>query len=376
MRGKILFVAGTRPEVIKVAPVVARAREQGSDVTFMLTGQHREMANQVLAAFNVEADVDLDVMVQGANLAQLTNRLIERLSIYLEEHKPDMVVVQGDTTSAAIGGLMAFYQRIDVAHIEAGLRSFNNYHPFPEEVNRKIISSYAALNFAPTSLARDNLLAESVAAGKILVTGNTVVDAANLVNARLLAPATGDKRRILVTTHRRENWNQEIEQICQALLALVEKYKDIEVLLPVHRNPVVYNQIHGFLGNKERITLTEPLDYIALHSALRDSYLVLTDSGGIQEEAPIYGVPSLVLRDVTERPEAVHAGVAKVIGTDTQKIVDETSILLDDKTAYNTMARSTNPFGDGEAARRISSALQIFLDEGPDAVSRVDEFSV
>lgn len=355
-------------------PVVVASRRLGSSVTLMLTGQHREMAAQVLADFGVDADVDLDIMLPGANLAELTSRLIERLSKYLIKHRPALMVVQGDTTSAAIGGLMAFYERIPVAHVEAGLRSFNNYHPFPEEVNRKIVGTYAELNFAPTSLARENLLRESIAPEKILVTGNTVVDAAQMIAPRLPEPNKTSNRKILVTTHRRENWNTEIDQICKALLELVAKYNDIEILLPVHRNPIVHKQIHSLLGNCERIQLTLPLDYIQLQAALRDSYLVLTDSGGIQEEAPIYGVPSLVLREVTERPEAVNAGVAKIIGTSQKRIVDEASLLLDDADAYASMARPANPFGDGKAAERIAKALQLYLDEGISAVAEVEEF--
>lgn len=373
---KILIIAGTRPELIKLAPVVETARTSGADVTFMITGQHKEMAQQVLTTFGVKADADLDIMLPGSNLAQLTSRLIDKLSVSLQELKPDMVVVQGDTTSAAIGGLMAFYERIPVAHVEAGLRSNNNFHPFPEEVNRKIVSTYSTLNFPPTALSKANLLAENVSANTILVTGNTVVDAAELIKKKLPAPnkQTG-QRQILVTTHRRENWNNEIENICRALVTLVNRYPDLSVHLPVHRNPIVSKQIHALLGNTARVKLCEPLDYIDLQAALRDSYLVLTDSGGIQEEAPIYGVPSLVLREVTERPEAVQAGVAKIIGTQEQRIITEVSLLLDDQSAYQLMARATNPFGDGKAAQRIVQAINLYLEGGLPALRNVEEFS-
>lgn len=370
----ILYVAGTRPEVIKVAPAVIASRKLGSDVTFLLTGQHREMAHQVLASFGIEADLDLDIMQAGATLADISSRLIQRLAGYLSEKRPGIMVVQGDTSSAAIGGLMAFYERIPVAHIEAGLRSGNKFHPFPEEVNRKIIGTYADLNFAPTALARDNLLRENVAPESILVTGNTVVDAAALIAPALSPRSAASNRQLLVTTHRRENWNDEIEQICKALIDIVHKYADVSVLLPVHRNPIVYKQIHSLLDGQDRIQLTEPLNYVQLHDALKQSHLVLTDSGGIQEEAPIYGVPSLALREVTERPEAAQAGVARIIGTRREKIVEEVSHLLDKPEAYAKMAHTANPFGDGKAADRIARSLQHYLEDPASVRDKVEEF--
>lgn len=370
----ILYVAGTRPEVIKVAPAVIASRKLGSNVTFLLTGQHREMAHQVLASFGIEADLDLDIMQAGATLADISSRLIQRLASYLTEHRPAIVVVQGDTSSAAIGGLMAFYERIPVAHIEAGLRSGNKFHPFPEEVNRKIIGTYSDLNFAPTALARENLLRENVAPDSILVTGNTVVDAAALIESALSPKGSVPNRQLLVTTHRRENWNDEIEQICQALIHIVQCYADVSVLLPVHKNPIVYNQIHKLLVGQERIQLTDPLNYVQLHDALKQSHLVLTDSGGIQEEAPIYGVPCLVLREVTERPEAAQAGVARIIGTRREKIIEEVSYLLDNEEAYLKMARTANPFGDGKAAERIASSLHYYLEDPGSVRSKVEEF--
>lgn len=372
---EILYIAGTRPEVIKIAPAVLASRKLGSSVKLMLTGQHKEMAHQVLTAFGMEADLDLEIMRPGASLADISSRLIEQLSRYLQEHRPALVVVQGDTSTAAIGGLMAYYEKIPVAHIEAGLRSFNKFHPFPEEVNRKIIACYAQLSFAPTTLARDNLLRENVDPKSILVTGNTVVDAANLIADSLPEKVVSEFRQILVTTHRRENWNDDIQQICHALLDIVEKYPDVNILLPVHKNPIVYDQIHSILGNKRRITLTEPLDYPQLHAALRDSYLVLTDSGGIQEEAPVYGIPTLVLREVTERPEAVNAGVAKIIGTDRTRIVIEASRLLDNESDYASMARPANPFGDGRAADRIAQSLKNYLKDPGNAFGSIEEFS-
>ncbi len=374
MANHILFIAGTRPEVIKVAPAVLEARRIYPDVTLLLTGQHKTMARQALAAFGMRADVELDVMRPGASLSDLTTRLISAVdAVYLQE-KPGVVVVQGDTSSAAIAGLIAFYNQIPVAHIEAGLRSYDNQHPFPEEVNRKVISTYARLNFVPTGLARENLLAEKVPAETILVTGNTVVDAVNRMKANLPSKSVDGVRRILVTTHRRESWNTEIAQICAAIRCLADAYRDVEILLPVHKNPVVADQVYDLLGGHARIRLTEPLDYLELQAALASSYLTLTDSGGIQEEAPSYGVPALVLRRVTERPEAVNAGLAKVVGTDRDAIVNECRQLLDDPEYHARMARADNPFGDGQAGKRIAIALKRYLENKTPLLEGIGEF--
>jgi len=370
----ILFIAGTRPEVIKVAPAVIAARKIYPEVTLLLTGQHKTMARQALAAFGLQADIELDVMRAGASLSDLTTRLIKAVDAVYLERKPGVVVVQGDTSSAAIAGLIAFYHQIPVAHIEAGLRSYDNQHPFPEEVNRKVISTYASLNFVPTALARDNLLSEKVPAETILVTGNTVVDAVNLMKAGLPEPPADGLRRILVTTHRRESWNTDIARICEAIRILADTCPDVEFLLPVHKNPVVADQVHAILGGHERIKLTEPLDYLELQAALAGSYLTLTDSGGIQEEAPSYGVPVLVLRRVTERPEAVNAGLAKVVGTDRDTIVKACRRLLDNPELYNRMARADNPFGDGLAGKRIALALKHFLENKKPLLADIGAF--
>jgi len=375
MSQNILFIAGTRPEVIKVAPAVKAAREIHDDVTLLLTGQHREMARQALNAFHLQLDVEMDVMRAGASLSALTSRLIQEIDRYYEKQQPGIVVVQGDTASAAIAGLIAFYHQIPVAHIEAGLRSHDNQHPFPEEVNRRVISTYARLNFVPTELARENLLAERITPETILVTGNTVVDAVELMKPELPPATPGDRRRILVTTHRRESWNADIAKICEAVRILADNNTDIEMLLPVHKNPVVADQVHAILGHHPRIVLTEPLDYLELQAALQASYLTLTDSGGIQEEAPSYGVPALVLRQVTERPEAVNAGLAKVVGTDRDAIVRECQRLLDDPSAYEKMARAANPFGDGLAGKRIATALTRFLQDKRPLLGTIGEFT-
>jgi len=374
MKQNILFIAGTRPEVIKVAPAVKEAKKAHPDVTFLLTGQHKEMARQVLGAFGMQADIELDVMRPGASLSALTARLIETVDAYYVAKQPAIVVVQGDTSSAAIAGLIAYYHQIPVAHIEAGLRSYDNHRPFPEEVNRKVISTFASLNFAPTPLARENLLKENVPEETIIVTGNTVVDAVQMMQQSLPAPRQDNIRRILVTTHRRESWGTDIAHICQAIRTLADVNQDIEVLLPVHKNPVVADQIHALLGEHPRINLTPPLDYISLQKAINDSYLILTDSGGIQEEAPSYGVPVLVLRKVTERPEAVNTALAKVVGTDRDIIIDSCQQLLNNQKRYQAMTRASNPFGDGLAGKRIAIALKRYIGGQRPLLDEIGEF--
>ena len=374
MKQNILFIAGTRPEVIKVAPAVKEAKMRHTEVTFLLTGQHKEMARQVLEAFGMQADIELDVMRHGASLSTLTTRLIETIDAYYVEKQPAIVVVQGDTSSAAMAGLIAYYHQIPVAHIEAGLRSYDNQRPFPEEVNRKVISTFANLNFAPTPLARDNLLKENVPEETIIVTGNTVVDAVQMMKQSLPPPRKDNIRRILVTTHRRESWGTDIAHICQAIRTLADDNQDIEVLLPVHKNPVVADQIHAILGKHPRINLTPPLDYISLQKAINESYLVLTDSGGVQEEAPSYGVPVLVLRKVTERPEAVNTGLAKVVGTDRDIIIDSCQLLLNNQERYQAMTLVSNPFGDGLAGKRIAIALKRYIGGQRPLLDEIGEF--
>ena len=358
---QVLFIAGTRPEVIKMAPVVKTALSR-LEATFVLTGQHRQMARQVLKAFDLTPDADLDIMVPGADLAALSSRLMTRFDAYLTHKRPEMVVVQGDTSSAALIGLVSYYQQIPVAHVEAGLRSFDNYSPFPEEVNRKIVSTYASLNFPPTPLAKANLLQEHIPENSMVTTGNTVVDALETLKQKVPRVNADGKRHILVTTHRRESWSGEIHHICEALLKIVKKNPDVQMTLPVHKNPIVAEQVHGLLDNHPQIRLTEPLDYLKLQETLANSYLVMTDSGGIQEEAPSYGVPVLVLRTVTERPEAVNAGMARVVGTDVKAIIDCCQEFLDDKELYRKASKRSNPFGDGLAGPRIVHAIERYLE--------------
>lgn len=358
---RVLFIAGTRPEVIKMAPVLKSARSR-LEPTFVLTGQHRQMARQILGTFGLEPDTDLDIMVPGAGLAELSSRLITRFDAYLANTRPEMVVIQGDTSSAALIGLVSFYRQIPVAHVEAGLRSFDNYAPFPEEVNRKMISTYASLHFPPTRLAKTNLIKENVSESAMVVTGNTVVDALEMLKEQLPPKRTDGKRHILVTTHRRESWSTDIRQICEALLEIAETNPDVHITLPVHKNPVVSEQVHSVLDGHSGIRLTEPLDYLTLQETLANSYLVMTDSGGIQEEAPSYGVPVLVLRKVTERPEAVKAGMARVVGTNTTAIVNCCQEFLDDRDIYLEASKRRNPFGDGRAAQRIVGAIERYLD--------------
>jgi len=327
-----------------------------------------------LKAFELAPDTDLDIMVPGAGLAALSSRLISRFDAYLANQKPEMVVVQGDTSSAALIGLVSYYRQIPVAHVEAGLRSFDNYSPFPEEVNRKIVSTYASLNFPPTRLAKANLLQENVSENTMVITGNTVVDALEMLKDKVPKVIPDGKRHILVTTHRRESWSNEIHHICEALLRIVKKNPDVQITLPVHKNPIVAEQVHAVLDGQPQIRLTEPLDYLKLQETLAGSYLVMTDSGGIQEEAPSYGVPVLVLRTVTERPEAVNAGMARVVGTDMKAIVNCCQEFLDDREVYRNASKRKNPFGDGLANQRIVHAIERYLEGRKVLMGKYGEF--
>lgn len=366
--GKVMVVFGTRPEAIKMAPVISELKKvKDIDTVVAVTAQHREMLDQVLELFEIKPDYDLNLMKREQDLFSITNGVLDGIKSIIEDEKPDLVLVHGDTTTTFAAALAAFYSRVPVGHVEAGLRTRNKYSPFPEEMNRTLTGRLTELHFAPTDTARENLLSESTAMFKIWVTGNTVIDA-------LLQTIKPDyqfgpefdqidfsKRLMLVTTHRRENWGEPMRQIYQALLDLVDKYPDTEVVFPVHKNPVVRDLAYDMLGNRERIHLLEPLDYEPLAHLMKASYLVLTDSGGLQEEAPSLGKPVLVLRDTTERPEAVQAGTVKLVGAVYKKIVDEASLLLEDAAEYEKMARSINPYGDGKAARRIAKVITDFL---------------
>jgi UDP-N-acetylglucosamine 2-epimerase (non-hydrolysing) len=363
---KILSVFGTRPEAIKMAPVLAELNKHKDQLTSVVcvTAQHREMLDQVLELFAIQPDYDLGIMLPNQSLAQITARALTKLDEVLQQEKPDWILVQGDTTTVMAAALAAFYHKIKVGHVEAGLRSYDKFQPFPEEINRKIATSLSDLHFAPTEVSRQNLLREGVADAQIVVTGNTVIDALLQVAEKPydwqhspLAAIPRDKRIILVTAHRRENFGAPFENICAALRTVAERYDDIHLVYPVHLNPNVQQIVRATLGQVRNITLLEPLEYLPLVQLMKQSYLVITDSGGIQEEAPGLGKPVLVLRAVTERPEGVAAGTVKLVGTNTQKIIHETSLLLDDSAAYQSMSQAVNPYGDGHASARIVASL-------------------
>jgi UDP-N-acetylglucosamine 2-epimerase (non-hydrolysing) len=370
MQRRVMFCFGTRPEAIKLAPVI---RELGRyprefQPVVLVTAQHRQMLDQVLRVFDIRPDYDLDVMRPGQSLADVTVGVLRGVERVLRRARPDMVMVQGDTTSALAAALAAFYERIPVGHVEAGLRTRDKYSPYPEEMNRRLVSSLADLHLAPTRAARENLLGEGVPKGRIHVTGNTVVDALKAIRASkakwrvpVLDRIAPEQRVILVTAHRRESFGPGFERICRALRMIVERNPDVEVVYPVHLNPNVRKPVRATLGRTPRVHLIEPLEYLPFVRLMERAYVILTDSGGIQEEAPALGKPVLVMRDVTERPEAVIAGTAKLVGTDTEVIVSATERLLHSAAAYRKMARARNPFGDGRASRRIAAALRRFF---------------
>lgn len=360
---KIMVVAGTRPELIKMVPVVARLRETPAvETVFCVSGQHREMADRVLDVFAMKADYDLRLMSENQTLSSLSAAILTGIQPVLDELKPDWLLVQGDTTTVMAAALAAFYNRVRVGHVEAGLRSFQKWAPFPEEINRRIAGTIADLHFAPTAGARANLLAEGVPPETIHVTGNTVIDAL-LWAARLPFDPTrsplaeipfGEKEIITVTAHRRENFGKPLEAICGALLTLAARYRDrIHLVFPVHLNPKVRSIVIPKLSGVANITLTDPLDYLSMVQLIKRSKLILTDSGGLQEEAPGLGVPVFVLREVTERPEGVAAGNVRIVGSDPRVILSETARVLDDTSEYRAMAEAVNPYGDGHAAERI-----------------------
>jgi len=363
-----MVVFGTRPEAIKMAPVVKELyKVKDIQTVVCVTAQHREMLDQVLSLFKIKPDYDLNLMRHEQDLYSITADVITSMKTILEKEKPNLVLVHGDTTTTFSAALAAFYQRIPVGHVEAGLRTRNKYSPFPEEINRTLTGKLAELHFAPTDTSRDNLIAESIAQFKIWVTGNTVIDALletvkpDYKFGPELAGIDLSKRILLVTTHRRENWGEPMRQIYQALIDLTEEFDDIEVVFPVHKNPVVRDLAKAMLGERERFHLIEPLDYEPFANLMNRSYLVLTDSGGLQEEAPSLGKPVLVLRDTTERPEAVKAGTVKLTGTNQQRIYEAARLLLSDPAEYEKMAHAINPYGDGKAARRIVKVITEFL---------------
>ncbi|MGB1415995.1 MAG: non-hydrolyzing UDP-N-acetylglucosamine 2-epimerase [Synechococcus sp.] len=355
---RVTIVLGTRPEAIKLAPVIRMFQACDAIRTrVVLTGQHREMVAQVMELFGLEADSDLGLMAPRQTLTHVTCGALQGLRDEFQAYPPRLVLVQGDTTTAFAAGLAAFYEQIPVGHVEAGLRTDNLFDPFPEEANRRLLSQIASLHFAPTATAEKNLRASGVI-GTVAITGNTVIDAL-LQMAESAPPLTFEgldwqaQRVILATVHRRENWGDRLRDIAAGILEVLDRHPDAALLLPLHRNPTVREPLQEMLGDHPRVTLTEPLDYDRLVAAMKGCTLLLTDSGGLQEEAPALGKPVLVLRRTTERPEAVDAGTARLIGTDPDSIAAEASRLLSDQTAYDAMSRAVNPFGDGQASQRI-----------------------
>jgi len=360
-------VVGTRPEAVKLAPVILdlRAHPQDFRVSVVATAQHREMLDQVLNLFAITPDRDLDIMRPGQTLTEITVRSLQGLEQVMAELRPDLVLVQGDTTTVFTAGLAAYYARIPVGHVEAGLRTRDKFRPYPEEINRRLAGVLSDLHFAPTPGARDNLLAESVSPQSIFITGNPVIDALRLV-ANQPEPEGSDDldwvrersgRLALVTAHRRESWGEPLREICHALRELTERFPDLVVLYAVHRNPVVRQVAEQELSNLERVRLADPPDYRLFVALMKRSYLILTDSGGVQEEAPALGVPVVVLREVTERPEAVVAGSVVLAGMDRARIVELAGEVLSDPARREQMSRAVNPYGDGQAARRIREAI-------------------
>jgi UDP-N-acetylglucosamine 2-epimerase (non-hydrolysing) len=369
---EVHLIGGTRPEAVKLAPVVTAMREAGIlEPVLVASGQHPTMVSQALTAFGLEPDVVLQVSRTTGTQAELLTEMIRELDELWAERTPAAVIVQGDTTTSLAGALAAFWRRIPVVHLEAGLRSGDLDSPFPEEANRRLVAQVAALHLAPTPLAAMNLLDENIATGDVLISGNTVVDATLAVSGRRLpfgnaqvAAARNegrDRRLVLVTAHRRESWGAPLDRILAAVRELVARYPDIDVILPSHPNPAVRAQVDAALAGVERVTITDPLPYQDLSRLLSEAYLVLTDSGGIQEEAPSFGVPALVLRDVTERVESLHAGCARLVGADTDLIVKEAAELLDSPVRRDAMTAGGNPYGDGLAAHRTAQATAALL---------------
>lgn len=368
---RVLSVFGTRPEAIKMAPVVkALAADPTFDAKVCVTGQHRRMLDQVLELFAIRPDFDLDLMMPGQDLSDITSQVLLGMRKVFQQWQPDMILVHGDTTTTLAASLSAYYGKVKVGHVEAGLRTFNKYSPWPEEMNRSITGALTDLHFPPTNKARENLLLQGVAEGAVIVTGNTVIDALLNVVERLRSDAEVReqlqarfdfiepyKRLVLVTGHRRENFGEGFENICRALAEIAAR-GDVQVVYPVHLNPNVQEPVKRILAGVPNVVLIEPQDYLPFVYLMDRSYFIITDSGGVQEEAPSLGKPVLVMRDTTERPEAVEAGTVKLVGTDQARIVAEANHLLDTPEAYQAMSRAHNPYGDGTAALRIRDALK------------------
>ncbi len=363
---KVLTIFGTRPEAVKMAPLV-KELEKREEINSLVcvTAQHREMLDQVLELFHIKPDFDLNIMQTKQSLTGITTRVLEGLEEVFEQEKPDIILVHGDTTTTFAGALAAFYKQIRVGHVEAGLRTFDKYFPFPEEMNRKLTGAVADFHFAPTISSKNNLLREGVGEESIFVTGNTVIDAMNYTvekeydfdNEVLNSIDYENKKVIMVTAHRRENWGEGIENICKALKEIVTTHQEVELVYLVHLNPVVKDVVHRLLQGEPRVHLLPPLDTKETHNLMNKCFMVMTDSGGLQEEAPHLGKPVLVLRDVTERPEAVESGTVKLVGTNMEEIIESANMLITSSEEYEKMSKSINPYGDGKASERIVDAI-------------------
>jgi UDP-N-acetylglucosamine 2-epimerase (non-hydrolysing) len=359
---KVISVFGTRPETIKMAPLVKelKSREEIESIV-CVTAQHRQMLDQVLNAFHIVPDYDLDIMQQGQTLSDITVRVLKGLEEVFQKEKPDIVLVHGDTTTTFAGALAAFYQQIAIGHVEAGLRTYNKYSPFPEEANRQFVGVIADMNFAPTEQSKQNLLREGKPEESIIVTGNTAIDALKTTvrddYSDEITEWAKDSRLIVLTAHRRENLGEPMRHMFRAIKRIIEKHKDIKVVYPVHLNPIVVSTANEILGDCDRVRLIKPLEVVEFHNLLNKSYLILTDSGGIQEEAPSLGKPVIVLRDTTERPEGIQAGTLKLAGTNEETIYNMIDELLTDAEEYQRMSKASNPYGDGFASKRIVDAI-------------------
>ncbi|HAQ6752680.1 UDP-N-acetylglucosamine 2-epimerase (non-hydrolyzing) [Enterococcus faecium] len=362
MKIKIMTIFGTRPEAIKMAPLIkAIENDERFESIITVTAQHRQMLDQVMDIFDLKADYDLNIMKDGQTLTDITSRVIKELDSVLVEAKPDIILVHGDTTTTFAASIAGFYHQIKIGHVEAGLRTWNKYSPFPEEMNRQLTDTLADIYFAPTVMSKSNLLKEGRPEESIFITGNTVIDAMEYTikqnySNELLDNLAG-KRIILVTMHRRENLGQPMTNVFKAINRLVEKFEDVHIVFPMHKNPKVRKNAEETLSDSEQVHLIEPLDVIDFQNFSNNSYMILSDSGGVQEEAPSLGVPVLVLRDTTERPEGIEAGTLKLVGTEEDKVFEEATLLLSDKEEYEKMSQASNPYGDGNASERILDAI-------------------
>lgn len=363
---KVMTIFGTRPETIKMAPLVKELKARDNIETVVcVTAQHRQMLDQVLNAFNIIPDYDLDIMKQGQTLSDITTRVLKGLEKVIEEVKPDLVLVHGDTTTTFAGALAAFYHQIPIGHVEAGLRTYNKYSPYPEEINRQFVGIVSDLNFAPTEKSKQNLLNEGKKPESIYVTGNTAIDALKTTvreefSDEITEWAQGS-RLLVLTAHRRENLGEPMRHMFKAIKRIIDKYDDIKMVYPVHLNPIVVETANEIFGDCERVKLVKPLEVVEFHNLLNKSYLILTDSGGIQEEAPSLGKPVIVLRDTTERPEGIEAGTLRLAGTEEETIYEILEELLNDNQAYQKMSMASNPYGDGKASEKIVDAIEKFF---------------